>query len=69
MIINYEETQYGFKYGSADVSRIACDEDKGWVVVGVKSPKSEVQIYITKTGKIRVFDGNGSFEWIHPESL
>jgi hypothetical protein len=32
------------------------DEKKGWVIVGVTTKKQRIQIYITKTGKVRVFD-------------
>lgn len=54
-MIPYEEREYGFLYGSADVSRICSDEKKGWVVVGLTTPKSRVQVYATKTGKVRVY--------------
>ena len=56
-MINYAETKYGFRYGSAEVARICSDEKKGWVIVEVSSPKGDVQVYVTKTGKIRVFKG------------
>ena len=59
--MNYRECQYGFEYGSINLTRLFSDEKKGWVVVEVKSPKESLQIYATKTGKIRVF-GNG--EWL-----
>ena len=59
---DYAETKYGFRYGSAEVTRICSDEKKGWVIVEVRSPKSDVQVYVTKTGKIRVFKGNKELE-------
>jgi hypothetical protein len=67
MDVHYKETTYGFEYGSATISRITSDEKKGWVVLGIKTPKydtGELQIYITKTGKVRIFDPNG--EWKKP---
>jgi hypothetical protein len=55
----YEETNYGFKYGAAEITRIASDDKKGWVVLQVKTPKMVIQIYVTKTGKVRIYkDGN-----------
>lgn len=66
--IHYAETQYGFQYGSAKVTRIFDDKKKGWVVLGIETPKHSghgiLQVYITKTGKIRIHDKNG--EWIRP---
>lgn len=56
-------TDFGFIYGPATVERYCGDEKKGWVVMGVKTAKYPhgVQIYVTKTGKVRVHaDGK---EW------
>ncbi len=55
MDIHYKDIPYGFEYGSAEVTRICSNESKGWVVVGVDTPKANVQIYVTKTGKVRVW--------------
>lgn len=52
--VPYALTPYGFKYGGAEVMRVASDEKRGWVVLQVKSEKGTVQVYVTKTGKIRV---------------
>ena len=57
MKIHYEPTAYGFDYGSAKVTRLFSDVKKGWVVIEIKSQKTDVQVYVTKTGKIRVFSG------------
>ena len=65
--IHYIETKYGFEFGSAKVNRISSDDKKGWVVIGIETPKYKnfgLQIYVTKTGKVRIFS-NG--EWIKPE--
>lgn len=62
-MIHYEETQYGFNYGAAKVTRMFSDAKRGWVTLGVETPKhkSPIQVYVTKTGKVRVFaDG---VEW------
>lgn len=58
-VIHYQETQYGFEYGSAKVNRLYSDEKTESVTIGIDSQKSRVQVYVTKTGKIRVYkDGN-----------
>lgn len=53
--------QYGFEYGAAKITRLFSDENKGWITVEVKTPKEELQIYVTKTGKIRI---HGASEWL-----
>lgn len=58
MKIKYEETMYGFNYGAAEVTRIHSDPKKLSVVMMVKTPKHSLQIHVTKTGKVRVWDGH-----------
>ncbi len=62
-----EITKHGFKWGPAEVSRYFNDEKKGWVVIGVITAKypSSVQVYVTKTGKVRV-TAKGE-EWTPPD--
>ena len=64
--MHYKETQYGFEYGAAKVERIFSDEKKGFVTLGIKTPKHKhgLQIYVTKTGKVRIHSDGG--EWIAP---
>lgn len=50
----FEETAYGFKWGAADVCRIASVDKRGWVVIGVTTPRHRLELYVTKTGMIRV---------------
>lgn len=65
-MVKYNETTYGFDYGSASVTRVASDAKKGWVVVAVASPKNNIQVYVTKNGKTRVYkDGNELREGNH----
>ena len=65
MSITVDKTKYGFKYGSATVDRLCSDDKEGWVLIGVNTPKDNaIQIYVTKTGKIRIHDKNG--EWTKP---
>jgi hypothetical protein len=61
--IEYKELKYGFKYGAAKVTRLFSDEKKGWVTLGVETPKSVIQVYVTKTGKIRIHSSDGG-EWL-----
>lgn len=61
MTIPYSELQYGFRYGAAEVTRMCSDEKKGWVVICIETPKSSFKVYVTKTGKIRIYDKDG--EW------
>ena len=53
-------TKYGFNWGAAEVERMANDVNKGWVYINVNSPKplESLSIYVTKTGKIRVWKNN-----------
>ena len=50
------ETAYGFEYGPAKISRCISDEKKGWVVLMLETPKMAIQLYVTKTGKVRVYN-------------
>jgi hypothetical protein len=61
-LIEYKELKYGFKYGAAKVTRLFSDEKKGWVTLGIETPKSVIQVYVTKTGKIRIHSTGGG-EW------
>jgi hypothetical protein len=62
-MIEYKELEYGFKYGAAEVTRCFSDHKDGWVTLSIKTPKSEIQVYVTKTGKIRIHDhGGGEFK-------
>lgn len=54
MQVPFEHTAYGFKYGSAEVTRIA-SHSTGWVMLEVRTPKGYVQVYATKTGKLRIW--------------
>lgn len=59
MSTHYKETCFGFEFGAAEVTRCASDEKKGWVVVEITTPKEKLQVYVTKAGKIRVFNKQG----------
>lgn len=55
--MRYEETQYGFNYGPIEIERVCSDEEKGSVVILLRTKKQRVQVYVTKTGKIKLYDG------------
>ena len=51
-----ELTEYGFRFGAALVER-CMSLGGGRVVVTVKTPKGALDVYVTKTGKMRVYFG------------
>lgn len=51
-----ELTEYGFRFGAALVQR-CMSLGGGRVMVTVKTPKGELDVYVTKTGKMRVYFG------------
>lgn len=65
-MIKYRENKYGFTYGSATIERLMSDEKKEWVILGLTTPKTGeykgFQLYVTKTGKTRIYDPSGR-EW------
>ena len=64
--MHFKEIDYGFEYGSAVVTRFHSDEKKGWVIVEVKTPRGHIQVYVTRSGLIRVHDSAG--EWTPPKA-
>ena len=60
-----KETRYGFKWGPVKIERYF-HNDKGWVVIGVETEKEALQIYVTKTGKVRISSDDG--EWQKPKA-
>jgi hypothetical protein len=64
--IRYASSKYGFEWGAAKIERLFSDEKEGWVTLGLTAPKTELQIYVTKTGKVRIHSADGR-EW-RPEA-
>jgi hypothetical protein len=60
-MIRYEETPYGFNWGAAEIERCFSDKKKGWVMLTLKTKKGEMQIYVTKTGKVKISDIKGKW--------
>jgi hypothetical protein len=56
--------EHGFEWGPVDVACGFSDEKKGWVTLILKTKKYPhgIQVYVTKTGKIRVHSVSG--EWL-----
>lgn len=66
-----QNTQFGFEWGPVKIERGFSDEIKEWVVLIVTTKKHPrgIQVYVTKTGKVRVFGGtDGSAEWLPPQA-
>lgn len=63
--LHFKETQYGFEYGAAKINRLFSDTKKGWVCIGIDTPKNEktkqqgYQIFVTKSGKVRICQPGG----------
>jgi hypothetical protein len=49
-----ELTDYGFNFGSLEVTRVCKDEIAA--VIKVKTPKASINIRATKTGNIRFYN-------------
>ena len=61
--VHFAQTEYGFEYGSAKIERLL--NDNGRVVIGIETPRvAGMQIAVTRTGKVRIFDSRG--EWSAP---
>ena len=66
--MHFQNTQYGFDWGAAKLTRGFSDEKRGWVTLLLETPKhkgnASLQIYVTKTGKVRILSDGG--EWTAP---
>ncbi len=63
----FAETQYGFDWGAAKVARCCSDPNKGWVTLQLETPKHYLQIYVTRTGKVRIYDARGEWKPQNPQ--
>ena len=66
--MHYQETKYGFEWGAAKVERLFSDDKAGWVALEIRTQKHKhgLQIYVTKTGKVRIHSAGG--EWTAPNA-
>ena len=63
--LHFKETQYGFEWGGAKIERGVSDEKYGWITLTLTTRKypNGIQIYVTKTGKVRIHSDVGE-EWL-----
>jgi|WetSurMetagenome_2_1015567.scaffolds.fasta_scaffold675888_2 hypothetical protein len=62
--IHFKETEYGFEYGAAHIERCMSDNKKGWVILSLTTARGVLHLYITKTGKVRVWNAKAAgHEW------
>jgi len=54
--MNFDRTAYGFTWGAATIERCISDTKNGWVVLSIKTPRQDIQVYVTRTGKVRLYD-------------
>lgn len=66
--VNYQETKYGFDYGAAKIERKCSDDKKGWVCLGIETPRATISVYVTKTGKVRIHDHKTGREFLPANS-
>ena len=59
--MHYKETKYGFEWGVAKIERLI--SDKGRVVMKLETPRALLEVSITKTGLVRIFDRKNAAEW------
>ena len=53
-----EITEFGFNFGSMEVTRTC--SDKSISIVSIKTPKAKFSVRATKTGQIRFYDDQGN---------
>ena len=56
-IMQIQRTPFGFDWSC---ECLASGEKKGWVYLGVTTPRDSIEIYITKSGKMRVYNAKDS---------
>lgn len=50
--LHFQETQFGFEWGPVKIERRV--SDKGMVVLGIKTDKVDMDLYVTKSGKVSI---------------
>ena len=62
MNIPFAETKCGFQWGGGTITRACSIERDGSVVLTLETKRTSMDIYVTRTGKVRVFTHDGG-EW------
>jgi len=57
-----KRTDHGFKFGAAEVSCMCSIESRGLSIIGIETPRVDLQVTITRTGFVRIHDSDGN-EW------
>lgn len=57
--MKYQVTNHGVQFGPALVEALCSDDAKGWILLRLKTGKTTIEVYVTKTGKIRFYQPNG----------
>lgn len=64
-----KNTVFGFQFGPANVTRLCHDDPKGWVILGIRTPKCDLHMYVTKTGEVTLSYYTGEVVWrSHPRN-
>ena len=67
--LNPKVKEFGIQWGAATLNCLFSDKNTQSVTFGLYTHKREgndmIQIYVTKTGKVRIHDKNG--EWMPPK--
>ena len=51
-ILHFQETQFGFEWGPVKIERHI--SHKGMIVLGIKTDKVNMDLYVSKTGKVNI---------------
>lgn len=50
--LHFQETQFGFEWGPVKIERHI--SHKGMIVLGIKTNKVDMDLYVTKSGKVNI---------------
>lgn len=67
-MISFKQTDFGFQWGGLEIIRLFSDQKRGWVTIGIKTDHHDIQVYVTKTGKVAInSEGTGKTGWKPPK--
>ena len=53
--MKHKTTKHGFEWGDVKIKRLWACEKRGCVMIALTTSKRKIEIYITKTGKVRIW--------------
>ena len=56
--MKHKITKHGFEWGDVEIKRLWCDEKRGCAMLALTTSKRKIEVYVTKTGKVRIFSKN-----------